>query len=302
MRWLWQRQVDEGDIVRSAASDRDDRVSAYLDGLLEGRDRTAVESDIAADEDLRVAVEGMRAVRAGLGGLGLKRAPRSFALEPRFAPQSYGLPRIELYARAGAVAAALVLSVTALAPQLTTGGVGQQAVATNAESRQASGVLQDSAPAADAGQALEAQKQAEAPSGARSAAPVAPAAPVTENAAPVVAPAAAPATGGAGAAAPQAPAAAPKPPPAATAASAPRVPEAFGATSKPATASPGSAPAASAPVKSAAEAPTALPPVELSRRERLGALSAVQIGLAVVALSLGVAALVLMLRRRAATS
>ncbi len=293
MRWPWQREVEEGELVRSAASERDERISAYLDGLLPAPDRAGVERDAASEADVRVALEGMRAVRAGLGGLGLKRAPRTFTLEPGLVQRSYGLPRFELYARVGAVAAALALSVTALAPQFTAGVVSQEAASTSVESPQPSRALQDAA-SGEASKAADTQKQTESPTGARAAVP---AAPVTESAAPAAAPAGAPATGGAaGAAAPQAPAAvAPQSAPA----PAPRSPEAFGANSgaPPSAASP---PSTRAPGRAtdAAQAPTALPPVELSRLDRAGALTWVQLGLAIVAVSLAMAALVLMIRRR----
>lgn len=192
MRLPWQRGGDEADdtVVRSATAARDEQLSEYLDGFSSRPDRAAIEADAARDSDVRLALEGMRAVRASLGELGMVRAPRSFAIAPQDAPRQFGLPRIELYMRFATVAAALVLTATTLAPSFT-GGIEERSTGSMAESF-------------DAAQSpTEARKQA-----ADQAAPPPQATGAARAAAPVAAPAleGAPAAGGATQAAPAAPA------------------------------------------------------------------------------------------------
>ncbi len=118
MRLPWQRddRDSEADLARTPLTERDDRLSDYLDGFMAAAERRAFESEVERDDDLRTALEGMRSVKASMGMLGLTRAPRSFALSPATAPKPAGVPRIELFARFGAVAAALVLTVSTLLP------------------------------------------------------------------------------------------------------------------------------------------------------------------------------------------
>ncbi|MSP21790.1 MAG: hypothetical protein EXR66_02020 [Dehalococcoidia bacterium] len=59
---------------------RDEQLSQYLDGFLSRPDGARIEADADRDPETRFALEGMRAVRAGLGELGMVRAPRSFTL------------------------------------------------------------------------------------------------------------------------------------------------------------------------------------------------------------------------------
>jgi hypothetical protein len=208
MRLPWQRGGDEADdsVARSATVARDERLSAYLDGMLARPDRADIEADAERDADMRVALEGMRAVRASLGELGMQRAPRSFTLSPESAPKQRGLPRLELYARFATVAAALALTVTALGPSFT-GSVEERsggADTSMAESRAAA-----NAPA----ESQLTQKQADAPTtGATAAAAARAAATVTQ---------AAPFSSGAAQGGQAAPAAAPQTAPAAPTSAAP---------------------------------------------------------------------------------
>ncbi len=92
--------------------------------------------------------------------LGLTRAPRSFALSPATAPKPAGAPRIELFARLGAVAAALVLTVVTVVPSMTGGAATSL--------RSASEVAATSSrQAADSAE----KRSAEAPATGRAAAP-----------------------------------------------------------------------------------------------------------------------------------
>lgn len=173
MRLPWQRRMDEPDdgVTRSATAARDERLSEYLDGLLSRPDRAGIEADAERDSDLRLALEGMRAVRANLGELGMVRAPRSFVLAPELAPRRPGLPRLELYARLATMAAALALALTTLAPSFT-GGVEERAATSMSESFDAA---QEPTlarkQAADQGALAQAPQPATAASGARAAAP-----------------------------------------------------------------------------------------------------------------------------------
>ena len=121
MRLPWQRGGDERADAggRSATVLRDERLSEYLDGSLSRPDAVAVEASADHDSEARLALEGMRAVRAHLGELGMVRAPRSFTLAPQNAPRQRGLPRIELYTRLATAAAVLALTATTLAPSFT---------------------------------------------------------------------------------------------------------------------------------------------------------------------------------------
>lgn len=78
IRWWRRRNADPNEL-------RDERLSAYLDGALEHDDAAALESEVRRDPELAAALEGMRAVRAGLDALESPRAPRSFALSPEMA-------------------------------------------------------------------------------------------------------------------------------------------------------------------------------------------------------------------------
>ncbi|MFN8639828.1 MAG: hypothetical protein U0360_10340 [Dehalococcoidia bacterium] len=254
------------------ASERDERLSAYLDGALVPPQRTQLEAEAERDVEVRVALEGMRAVRASLGSLGFEHAPRSFALQPGTVRPSPALPRIELFARVGAVAAALVLTVVSVLP--TTTFVSTLASKPQADSA-LSGAQSTGAPRDAATAVADTRKQAEQSSGARAAAPATGA----NESAPAIAPAAAPA--GAPAAAPQAPPARPS----------------SGAPSGGA-----AAPSPETPSKAAIREPTAsatpLPPLPLQRLDQGPVWLSVQIVLAVAASTLTLLAAALWLRRR----
>jgi hypothetical protein len=134
MRLPWQRGGDQDDAVaRTASAVRDERLSEYLDGSLSRPDRAVIEADAERDHDARLALEGMRAVRATLGEMGMVRAPRSFTLDASVAPRQHGLPRLELYARLATAAAAVALTATSLVPAFT-GGSKERAASSVADS------------------------------------------------------------------------------------------------------------------------------------------------------------------------
>ncbi len=173
MRLPWPRRTDEPDdgVTRSATAVRDERLSEYLDGLLSRPERADIEADAERDSDLRLALEGMRAVRANLGELGMVRAPRSFILATQVAPRRLGLPRIELYARLATAAAAFALAVSTLAPSFT-GGVEERAVTSMSESFDAAQAPSEARKqAADNVAPAQAPQPATAAAGARAAAP-----------------------------------------------------------------------------------------------------------------------------------
>ena len=131
MRLPWQRGGDQADdsVARTATAARDERLSEYLDGFLSRPDRAVIEADAERDPDARLALEGMRSIRASLGEMGMVRAPRAFTLSPQVAPRQRGLPRLELYARLATVAAAVTLAVISVAPSLT--GVVEERASTS---------------------------------------------------------------------------------------------------------------------------------------------------------------------------
>lgn len=165
MRLPWQRddRDSEADLARTPLTERDDRLSDYLDGFMAQGDRRALEVDLERDADLRTALDGMRSVKASMGMLGLQRAPRSFALSPATAPRPAGAPRIELFARFGAVAAALVLTVVTLVPSITGGLAGETALRSTSDAVATSNQAQDAAEKRSA--------DAPVPAGGRAAAP-----------------------------------------------------------------------------------------------------------------------------------
>jgi len=261
VRLPWQRddRDSEADLARTPLTERDDRLSDYLDGLMAQGDRRALETDLERDADLRAALEGMRAVKASMGMLGLTRAPRSFALSPATAPRPAGAPRIELFARFGAVAAALVLTVVTLVPTMT-GQVAQESMMRSSDTSATSSQADSSAE----------KRAAEAPAAGGSRA-----------AAPAQAPEGGPAAGGALAA----PAAAP---------AAPAAPQPFGTTAASSAPSEG----AGTQSALATPEPAPLRPVELSRAEPRGVLWYAQIVLAGLTVGLGLAAVGLFARRQ----
>ena len=175
MRLPWQRGGDErADAgARSGTLTRDERLSEYLDGFLSRPDAVALEASTDHDSEARLALEGMRAVRAHLGELGMVRAPRSFALSPQEAPRQRGLPRLELYARLATAAAVLALTATMVIPSFT-GSLDESTTTSMSES------FDSAAPTQARKQAAEQPPQsvpATAAAGARSAAPTSQGAP-----------------------------------------------------------------------------------------------------------------------------
>ena len=152
---------------------RDERLSEYLDGFLSRPDAVALEASAEHDSETRLALEGMRAVRANLGELGMVRAPRSFMLTPQTAPRQRGLPRIELYARLATAAAVVALTATTLQPSFTGTNDERATTSMSESSDSAAPDLARKQGAEQAPQAMPATAAAEA----RSAAPTSQGAP-----------------------------------------------------------------------------------------------------------------------------
>lgn len=214
MRW-WRNTPRER--PATPAEERDEQLSAYLDGDLTSSEAGAVDDALASDASMQQALSGMRRVTDALAQLDEVRAPRSFAIEastPR-APS-----RFELTTRIGTAVAAVALTIAFVGDNLTT--VDRAADSTSLASTAMQAVPEAAAfTTADSG-----TEAAATPSTATLAAPAAPApegraapapAPQTTGdgtpaAAPVEAQAAAPAPAAAPAAAPAvAPSKAPQP-------------------------------------------------------------------------------------------
>ncbi len=69
-------------------------LSAYLDGRLEGAERTALEARLNNEENLRRQLVELRSVRDSLRALPLLTPPRSFALTPAMAGKAAGKPAV----------------------------------------------------------------------------------------------------------------------------------------------------------------------------------------------------------------
>ena len=124
MRW-WRRRDAQLESAADAAVVRDSRLSAFLDGDLGSTEADTLAAELAADAELREALEGMRAVKSALGTLGDVPAPRAFTLSapPVSAPKR--LSRLELGARVGAVAAAVAFVLVLGVDLGTSTGGGQ---------------------------------------------------------------------------------------------------------------------------------------------------------------------------------
>lgn len=119
MIW-WRRRPTEPPATPAEALD--EQLSAYIDGDLSEAGATAIEARLAAEPELRDALDGMQQIRDLLGDLGEAAAPRAFTLEAP--PARAGLPRMELFARLGAAVSALLLAAVLVGDSVTTSGVG----------------------------------------------------------------------------------------------------------------------------------------------------------------------------------
>jgi hypothetical protein len=128
MRW-WPFGSRTGDTPHGssrASEERDERLSAYIDGDLTVDERSALDAELAANEALRDDLAGMRAVTAALGQLESVRAPRPFTLEAP--PVSSRRPRIlDVGLQLGAALSALLLVVAIVDPG-DGGGIASTAV------------------------------------------------------------------------------------------------------------------------------------------------------------------------------
>lgn len=99
--------------TKSEAERLDERISAYLDGTLPGRDRERLESRMAGDPALRAQVRQMRAIRQAMRRLPRRRAPRNFTLDAAQVGQIRPEPAWTPYPilRSATVIAALLLAM-----------------------------------------------------------------------------------------------------------------------------------------------------------------------------------------------
>ena len=143
--WLRRKHPPEpadsrqlADPVLSAEERRDALLSSYLDGDLTVSEREDVTARLAADGDLRAALDGMRLVRDTLGRFETVRAPRTFAITaPPVRERRSGYRRLDLVARFGAMAASVAF-VAVLAGDLSggstpTGTIEEQFSSTTAD-------------------------------------------------------------------------------------------------------------------------------------------------------------------------
>jgi hypothetical protein len=178
----WKRARDARGERSDAATARDERLSAYLDGDISADARVRLEIELATDTDLRDALEGIREVRALLGSFPEVRAPRSFALP---APVVRAPSRLEWATRLGTVAAAVAF-VIALGNSGVVGTRGEETATMSRASDSAGAAAGASTGAPDqkataTGATMEAARVAVTPQGelASGATPaLAPAAPV----------------------------------------------------------------------------------------------------------------------------
>jgi hypothetical protein len=98
-----------------------DTLSAALDGALDSKEQATLQARLRDDEGLRLALQELRQVRAGLGMLPRLRAPRNFTLTPemvgrRAARPAY--PRLRLATALAALAFALTFGLDTLLPRV----------------------------------------------------------------------------------------------------------------------------------------------------------------------------------------
>ncbi|MGE3856200.1 MAG: anti-sigma factor, partial [Dehalococcoidia bacterium] len=107
--WRFRRAGQDAAEAATTPLERlQERASAYLDDELTPADRAAFEAELATSEAAREQLDDLRLVRSVLGGVGLVRAPRSFALVAPPAPVRAGPRRLEWATRAGTGIAALL--------------------------------------------------------------------------------------------------------------------------------------------------------------------------------------------------
>jgi hypothetical protein len=145
-------------------------LSAALDGALDSKEQAALQARLRDDEDLRLALQELHQVRAGLGMLPRLRAPRNFTLSPEMvgkrAPRP-AYPRLRLATALAALAFALTFGLDTFALRFAALPTALQA------SAPAEGIGAEAPPEAAAEMMLEAAAPAEAtpaPSAANAAA------------------------------------------------------------------------------------------------------------------------------------
>ncbi|MEE8421845.1 MAG: hypothetical protein V3S31_03610, partial [Dehalococcoidia bacterium] len=117
MRW-WRNTPRER--PATPAEERDEQLSAYLDGDLTSSEAGAVDDALASDASMQQALSGMRRVTDALARLDEVRAPRSFAIEAPAARTPRAPSRFELTTRIGTAVAAVALTIAFVGDNLTT--------------------------------------------------------------------------------------------------------------------------------------------------------------------------------------
>ncbi len=93
-------------------------LSAYIDGVLNETERTALESRLQAEDDLRRELESLRATLALVQGLPTLKAPRNFTLDARQVRRSTSswliFPASAAFSAISAAAATILIAISAL--------------------------------------------------------------------------------------------------------------------------------------------------------------------------------------------
>ncbi len=132
-------------------------LSAYLDGQLPDKQRIKLEARLAADADLQAALDGLRRTRTLLRRAPQAKAPRNFTLTPDMVAAPVKFPRLYAPMRLVSVLASFLFVVVIFADVLT--GAGDQPVfSTAADFADTAGADAGAMPAAES--ALDALPQA----------------------------------------------------------------------------------------------------------------------------------------------
>ena len=100
-------------------TDRDyELLSAFLDNALLSTERAEVESRLQAEAELRDELEALRTTVSLLNNLSVRKSPRNFTLDTRFARRSTGrwmmLPTSAAFSAFSAIAAVLLIAVSSI--------------------------------------------------------------------------------------------------------------------------------------------------------------------------------------------
>jgi hypothetical protein len=116
-------------LTKSAEEKRQETVTAYLDGALNGRSRQQFEQELAQDESLRQQVEQMRLIKQSLHQLPPRQVPRNFILNPAEYGRPARQPWVQAYPilRTATALAAFFFIFAVAASIFTSSGAAEQA-------------------------------------------------------------------------------------------------------------------------------------------------------------------------------